>query len=162
MKKIKWTIFLISAALMFITAHFAVFSAAEITTEGSHAVSIDYNAEVSYKVTIPASVIFSKEETTAERALQASDVVLNEGEHLNIYVESMNGFKMVNESGFIEYDMKVNGQKMSGQESIKILSVAAGEKSGWAVLNFSTNLSNENIRFAGNYSDTLTFTVSVT
>lgn len=139
--------------------------AEEITsgdTESSGSISVSYNANVNYKVTIPASVTFTDSEKTVERALMASDVLLNKGGKLGISVSSLNGFKMVNDSGYIEYGMKVNGHDIDTQEDIVILTVLAGETSGWATLDFETTLSGEHAEYAGNYSDTLTFTVQVT
>ncbi len=139
--------------------------AEEITsgdTEGSGSISVSYNANVNYKVTIPASVTFTDSEKIVERALMASDVLLNKGGKLGISVSSLNGFRMVNDSGYIEYGMKVNGHDINAGEDIVILTVLAGETSGWATLDFETALSGEHAEYAGSYSDTLTFTVQVT
>lgn len=127
--------------------------------EGS--VSVNYNGSFSYTVTIPASVTFTKDETEIERSLSASDVVLDEGMKLNVLVDSRNGFKMVNSKGYIEYKMSVNGHDYPASGGVPLLTVEAGNKSGWAILTFSTEFSGEFTGYTGNYSDTLTFTVQV-
>ena len=124
-------------------------------------ISADHYVDVSYTVTIPAGVTFTDSEKVVERPLQASGVFLNEGEKLNVYVSSQNGFRMVNNSGYIDYYMKVNaGEPISG-DNVKVMTVTAGDNSGWALQEFGTALSDEHQAYAGIYSDTLTFTVAV-
>ena len=144
----------------------AAFSADETiidnySADKSGSISVDYDLDVSYTVTIPANVTFTDTEKTADRALEAKNVVLNEGGHLDVNVTSLNNFQMVNDSGYIDYNMQVNGSDISRENGVTILTVKAGETSGWAVLTFSTNLSGEHSGYAGKYSDILTFTVQV-
>lgn len=127
----------------------------------SSSISVGHYVDASYTVTIPASVTFTDSEKVVERSLQASDVFLNEGAKLNVYVSSLNGFKMTNNEGYIEYYMMVNGHDIPQDSEVAILTVTAGDNSGWAVLRFGTELSDEHKAYAGNYSDTLTFTVKV-
>lgn len=152
----------ITALLTF--ALLGLFAGAEVLEPPADggSVSVNYNGSFSYTVTIPASVTFTKDETSIERSLSASDVVLDEGTELHVMVESANGFKMVNRDGYIDYKMTVNGHDYSASDAMPLLTVAAGEKSGWAILAFSTEFTGERTGYTGNYSDTLTFTVEVT
>ena len=129
--------------------------------ENSGNITVGYNAEVTYTVTIPASVTFSDTEKEIERSLQVSDVVLNEGSVLNVNISSLNHFTMVRNEGYIDYDLLVNYHEIPKDDQYTILTVAAGESSGWAILNFATDLQKEHAQYAGNYTDTLTFTVSI-
>ena len=135
----------------------------ENNSEKTGTVSIGYNVEPSYTVTIPANVVFTNTDSgkTAERPLQANDVLLESGQQLNIYVESLNGFKMVNHSGYIEYSMMANAAEITGTDKVKILTVMPGDKSGWVLLNFETKFVGDFSGYAGEYSDTLTFTVEM-
>ena len=131
----------------------------ENDSESSGSVSVGYSVSASYEVTIPANVEFT--DTAIERPLQANNVLLEEGKHLNIYVKSQNGFRMVNNEGYIEYTLHANGSLISGTDNVKILTVSPGDKSGWVLLSFTSALSGDYSGFAGNYSDTLTFTVEM-
>lgn len=133
----------------------------QTSVNNSSTMSVEHNVDLSYKVTIPANVTFTNSEKIIERSLQASEVYLNDGDELNIYVTSLNDFKMVNKTSYIEYDMLVNSHPIPTDNSSPVLTVQAGDNSGWAVLRFNSELNSEHMGFAGNYSDTLTFTVKV-
>ena len=129
--------------------------------ESSSSLTVDYNAGVTYTVTIPASVTFSDTEKEVERALQVSNVVLNAGSVLNVNLTSLNQFKMKCGEGYIEYGLKINHNEAPEGHNYTVLTVPAGENTGWAILNFSTDLQKEHALYAGNYTDTLTFTVVI-
>ncbi len=129
--------------------------------ESSSSLTVDYNAGVTYTVTIPASVTFSDTEKEVERALQVSNVVLNAGSVLNVNLTSLNQFKMMCGEGYIEYGLKINHNEAPEGNNYTVLTVPAGENTGWAILNFSTDLQKEHALYAGNYTDTLTFTVVI-
>ena len=127
----------------------------------SGSVNIDYYADVSYEVTIPASVTFTDTDTTIERGLQVRNVMLNEGTSLNINVTSRNDFKMIYKDGSIDYSLIINKHARPEKNNFNILTVAAGERSGIATLDFVSDLAKAEAKFAGKYTDTLTFTVSI-
>ncbi len=129
--------------------------------ENSGNITVNYNAGVTYTVTIPASVTFSDTEKEVERSLQVSNVVLNEGSTLNVNVASLNNFKMMYGEGYIDYHLMVNYNDVLKDNNHTILSVLAGENTGWAVLKFATDLQKDHVLYTGNYTDTLTFTVSI-
>lgn len=127
--------------------------------------TVGYDAGVTYTVTIPANVTFTDTEKFVERPLLVSNVVLNEGSTLNVNISSLNDFKMIYgegyDDGYIEYNILVNYNKPPEKNTYTILTVMAGEKSGWAVLDFITNLNKEHAFYTGNYTDTLTFTITI-
>lgn len=129
--------------------------------EQSGKININYNMEVSYTVTIPASVTFTDTEKNVERSLLAKDVLLNEGSSLNVIVSSLNNFQMKNGDSYIDYSLLINQGDVLKDNDSTILTVLAGENSGWAIVNFVTDLNKENALYAGNYIDTLTFTVTI-
>ena len=127
--------------------------------------TVGYDAAVTYTVTIPANVTFTDTEKFVERPLLVSNVVLNEGSTLNVNIASLNDFKMVYgkgaDDGYIEYNILVNYNEAPKKNTYTILTVLAGEKSGWAVLDFITDLNKEHAYYTGNYTDTLTFTITI-
>lgn len=129
--------------------------------EKSGQITVDYNAEVSYTVTIPASVTFTDSEKNIERPLEVKDVMMNEGSTLSVNVASLNNFQMRCGEGYIDYKIMMNYATALEENNRNILSVNAGEKSGWAILSFVTDLKKDNAKYAGNYTDTLTFTVVI-
>lgn len=129
--------------------------------EQSGKINVDYNADVSYLVTIPASVTFTDTQTSVERGLLARDVLLKEGSSLNISITSLNDFKMKKGEAFIEYALSVNHNDALEKNNFTILTVESGEHTGWAVLEFTTELRIDDALYTGTYSDILTFTVSI-
>ena len=123
--------------------------------------NVDYNIEETYTVVFPASVTFTDAETSVERGLLVSDVLLREGSSLKVYVASLNDFKMKNGEGFIDYQLLINYVGTPEEHDYNILTVNAGEDPGWVVLYFTTELNKDNAVYAGRYTDTLTFTVSI-
>lgn len=124
-------------------------------------INVEYSMGVTYTVTIPASVTFTDAEKRVERSLQVTDVMLNEGSSLNVSIASQNDFQMKNGSSYIDYYIMYNGSTAEGHNHFKILTVSAGDSSGWVLLDFMTDLNKENAMYAGSYTDTLTFTVSI-
>lgn len=130
--------------------------------EKSGNTNVDYNLEETYTVIFPASVTFTDTEKSIDRGLQVSDVVLQEGHSINVNVASLNDFHMKNKEGSIAYQLIVNNNDDKPVENNStILTVDAGKKAGVAILTFITELDKSKAPFAGRYSDTLTFTVSV-
>ncbi len=160
----KW-FSLILAVLVILYGSFVSRAEGEILTQdspdNSGNITVDYNAAVTYTVTIPASVTFSDTETEVERSLQVSNVVLREGSALHVGVSSLNGFQMKYKEGYIEYHLMVNYNDTPKETDYTILTVPAGESAGWAILKFVTNLQKDHVIYAGDYTDTLTFTVEV-
>lgn len=155
---------IIMAAIITLGLSVSAFAESSITQDSEEKrgnTNVDYSLGVSYTVTIPASVTFTDTQKEVERGLLASNVILNEGSTLSISVSSLNGFVMRNGEGYIDYSLKVNYNAIPEENNFDVLIVYAGESSGWAVLTFTTDLNKENALYAGKYTDTLTFTVSV-
>ncbi len=136
-------------------------NAADIT-EGSGSqsgqVSVDYSLPSGYIVTIPADVAFTDSQLSVQRAVSAKNVRLSQGSTLHVYAKSKNDFKMKNADSYINYSMLVNTAEFN--ESGIVLSVLSGETSGWALLDLTAAPSGEEA-YAGDYTDTLTFTVAI-
>lgn len=161
MKKVMSIIMAAIITLGLSVSAFAESSITQDSEEKSGNTNVDYSLGVSYTVTIPASVTFTDTQKEVDRGLLASNVILNEGSTLSISVSSLNGFVMRNGEGYIDYSLKVNYNAIPEENNFDILIVYAGESSGTAILSFATDLNKENAHYAGKYTDTLTFTVSV-
>lgn len=156
--------FIVLIAMILGMPIYASASGNEITQdsdEKSGKMSIDYNGEENYTVTIPASVTFTDVEKRVERGLQVANVMLNEGSSIHITVTSQNSFKMKKNDGYIDYKLMVNYNKTPNTSTYEILTVSAGEGAGMAILTFITELDKSHALYTGNFTDTLTFTVSV-
>lgn len=129
--------------------------------QNSGEITVGYSVGVNYTLTIPASVTFSDSEKEIQRSLQVSDVILDEGSSIIVNLSSLNNFKMTYRGGEIGYSLLVNATAAPAENDFTILTVKAGEPSGWVLLDFLTNLNKNNVVYTGNYTDTLTFTVTV-
>ena len=161
----KAVIITILAAVMTAVVSVGAYAAGDVINQDSQeqngSLNVDYNMDVTYTVAIPASVTFTDAEKTVERGLQVSDVVLSEGQALHVSVSSQNGFQMKNGDGYIDYYIVVNYATPLEQNNSIVLTINAGDGSGWVIFTFITELQKDYAQFAGRYSDTLTFTVSV-
>lgn len=141
--------------------------AADITQDSANKsgeINVNYDMDTEYTVTIPASVNFTDSERTIDRPLQANDVRIEDGKALNITISSMNGFKMKhtqNSGSGIDYHLMINNATIPDGNNYNVLTVNAGEGSGRAILSFVTDLNKDNAFYTGNYTDTITFKVSV-
>ncbi len=141
--------------------------AADITqdsTNKSGEINVNYDMDTEYTVTIPASVNFTDSETTIDRPLQANGVRIDIGKALNITISSQNGFTMKhtkNSGSGIDYHLMINNAVIPDGNNYNVLTVNAGEGSGSAILSFVTELNKDNAFYTGNYTDTITFKVSV-
>ena len=163
MKKI--VTMLLAATLAFILP-FGAHAAGEVeinqgSQEKSGAISVDYTVDMSYTVTIPASVTFTDSVKSVDRPLQVSDVRLDKGQTLYVGISSQNDFQMRNNDKYIDYSLTINYATNAEENDFTLLTVKAGEPSGWVILTFSTDLQKDHAQYTGRYSDTLTFTVSI-
>lgn len=127
-------------------------------------INVNYDMDTEYTVTIPASVNFTDSERTIDRPLQANGVRIDDGKVLNITISSQNGFTMKhnkNSGSGIGYHLMVDHVTIPDGHNYNVLTVNAGEGSGMAILSFVTDLNKDNAFYAGNYTDTITFKVSV-
>ncbi len=163
MKKLLSVIISATMILMISITSFAAENSiiTQDNAEKTGRITVDYDMEESYTVTIPASISFTDTERTAERPLEVDNIAIKEGSSLKVNISSLNNFKMKNGEAEIEYTLRVNTHIVSNDNYQDILVVKSGEKSAWAILHFQTELLKDKAFYTGNYSDTLTFTVSV-
>ena len=160
-------LFLVSAIVLGLGAMAPVFaSETQITGDGSAtktgSMEITYGVASGYTVTIPADVDFTTGKT-ATRTIEASDVMIGYGKVLEVKVQGENyneGWFLADKeasTNTLAYTLK-SGDGTAITNNGVVLAVDAGNAGG------SNELSFELIGIpikAGEYADTLTFTVSV-
>ena len=114
-----------------------------------------------YTVTIPSSVTFDEDMTTANMTVTiGADSTLAVGESLKVLLEqSANGFQLKQSENAIAYEIKKDGSRLSAGS--EVLSWTQGEEiPGAATLNLEVTGSIDGLP-SGAYTDTLTFKATV-
>lgn len=144
-----------------LTMSFAVSAYAnEIDSDGGTGdTTVVYGVEQTFTLNIPSEVTLQKgEETTG--SISVSNVVIPYGETLTVTMSSenySNGWRLKCGSAALSYDIKADGASLTDGQAV--LTVAAGNTAGVSKeLSFAVQ-SEESV--AGEYTDTLRFTASV-
>jgi hypothetical protein len=142
------------------------FAAGDLTsTNKTKDVTVDYEVEESYTVTLPADVTVTTEGVSG--TVSASDVRIADGNTLKVTVDSENydstnsSYVLSNSGSYVKYTIN-DGSNNLGKGG-EVLAVTSGTTKGSKELTFSTT--EDNIKAAtksGQHTDTLKFTVYVT
>lgn len=132
---------------------------------GTGVTALSYNVDSNFMVTIPDNIAAGN--TGSAAVTLAANALINTGKKLTIAVNGgtnySNGYRMkTGTADYLEYTLsyKVNEEtvKTISTEGTTILTVNAGEQNAKTVtLTYETGIAT----IAGEYKDTLTFTVSV-
>ena len=119
--------------------------------------TITYTVAPSYTVTIPATVSLGETAT-----ISAEGVILNKGEQVIVRLtgtsDESNAFKITTAQGAeLTYTVKNGENTVAVGDTVLVVNADAATDSS-TTLSFSTP---ENVQFAGTYSGTVTFEVSV-
>ena len=119
--------------------------------------TITYTVAPSYTVTIPATVSLGETAT-----ISAEGVILNKGEQVIVRLtgtsDESNAFKIPTAQGAeLTYTVKNGENTVAVGDTVLVVNADAATESS-TTLSFSTP---ENVQFAGTYSGTVTFEVSV-
>ena len=118
-----------------------------------HSVTLEYIFAPTYTVTIPATVALGETAT-----IKAENVVVTKGEQVEVTLRNANGFKVKTEQG-AELGYTVKNGETTVNEGDTVLTVNPdGGKTGETTLTFITP---ETVKFAGDYTGTVTFTIAV-
>lgn len=164
MKKI---ISVLSAAAM-LTAPLTVYADTDLTAPGSAETNVKFSTSAGYIVTIPATVSLS--EVTADGAdkgkytnkgtITAKNVLLEEGEKLVVTVTSDSGFRMsTGASASYKLPYTASTAKFGAVDTTndKVAEFGSSKAVQKADVTFTTEVP----EYAGNYSDTVVFTIAV-
>lgn len=142
-------------------------SAAEVNQDSDPKTStVTFTSEIpsSYKVVIPDGEVDL--ETPSELTISAENVMIADGEVLDISVKSANNWKLVDQkegsSAALTYTLTPeNETALSGEEPVSVLSVEAGTISADVITKKMTAEVTDTPVKSGTYKDILTFMVSV-
>ena len=116
-------------------------------------VTVEYNVDPTYTVTIPATVALGETAT-----IKAENVVVAKGKQVEVTLTNANGFTVATPQGAeLGYTVK-NGETVVNEGDTVLIVNPDGGKTGETTLTFTTP---ETVKFAGDYTGTLTFTIAV-
>ena len=160
-KLLSFTITLTMALSVSLTALAADIN--QDTQDKNGTTNVNFNIDPTYTVNIPATVTLTKDSSTGnykqDAKITAKDVRLEEGK--NIKVKFISDFKLttgaVNTTYELPYTVKVedNSQVISSGDVVSTFTTNIDEQT--SILHFEAN----NPTYAGNYSDIVTFNISV-
>lgn len=145
-------------------------SATQLTSGGDSTgtATVSTNRAPAYTVTIPDNKVIESAELSGDVVLgnvEASDVVIGDTDNLTVTIKSANSFAMKCADG--EGDHSISYEVETGTNSgtaltdgATVLTVEGGSSSNTETLTIK-NINTESATCAGNYLDTLTFTVAV-
>ena len=157
-KLIAFVLALAMAAMMSVTA----FAAGTTITQGSDpktgSTAVVYSVAPTYTVTIPSEVTLGN-----SFEIKAENVVLEQGKQLEVKLTATSGtgnaFTVSNgKTGLLTYEVTVGETPVSVDDTVLTVNPTTAP-TGSATLNFSTPTNT--IVYAGDYSGTVTFTISV-
>lgn len=115
--------------------------------------TITYQVAPTYTVTIPAAVTLGESAT-----ISAENVVVEKGKQVEVILTDANDFKVTTAQGAaLPFSVKNGDTAISEGDTILAVNPTSG-KTGSASLTFSAT---EEVKFAGDYTATLVFTIAV-
>lgn len=124
-------------------------------------VELTYTKDESYTVTIPAN--FDLKEADKDQTIEAKEVYIPSGKTLKVSIKSDNyddGWYVKNGSeDKVLYTIKTGGDSIANNGAV--LKFEANDNTHQAEETLEFALDEKNVHYAGTYTDTLTFTVTV-
>ena len=157
----KLIAFVLTLAMATVTSVTA-FAAGTIITQDSDPktgnTTVEYSVNPTYTVTIPSEVTLGN-----SFEIKAENVVLEQGKQLEVALTATSGannaFAVSNgKTGVLTYEVKVGEKPVSVGDKVLTVNPSTAA-AGSATLSFSTP--KDTVKYSGNYSGTVTFTVSV-
>ena len=124
-----------------------------LVVSSSHMVTVEYNVDPTYTVTIPATVSLGETAT-----IKAENVVVTKGKQVEVALTNANDFKVATPEGAeLTYTVKNGEAEVAEGDTVLAVNPADG-KTGEITLSF---VAPTTIQYAGKYEGTVTFTVAV-
>ena len=128
-------------------------STLRLVIPSKRSITVEYNVDPTYTVTIPATVALGETAT-----IKAENVVVPKGKQVEVALTNANGFTVATPQG-AELGYTVKNGETTVNEGDAVLTVNPdGGKTGETTLTFTTP---ETVKFAGDYTGTVTFTIAV-
>ena len=128
-------------------------STLRLVVPSKHSVTVEYTVAPTYTVTIPATVALGETAT-----IKAENVVVAKGKQVEVALTNANGFTVATPQG-AELGYTVKNGETTVNEGDTVLTVNPDNgKTGETTLTFTTP---ETVKFAGDYTGTVAFTIAV-
>ena len=128
-------------------------STLRLVIPSKRSVTVEYNVDPTYTITIPATVALGETAT-----IKAENVVVDKGKQVEVALTNANGFTVATPQG-AELGYTVKNGETTVNEGDTVLTVnPEGGKTGETTLTFTTP---ETVKFAGDYTGTVAFTIAV-
>ena len=128
-------------------------STLRLVIPSKRSVTIEYNVDPTYTVTIPATVALGETAT-----IKAENVVVTKGKQVEVTLTNANGFKVKTEQGAeLGYTVTIDGDAVAENDTVLAVNPTSG-KTGETTLKF---VAPETAQFAGDYTGTIIFTIAV-
>ena len=128
-------------------------STLRLVVPSKHSVTVEYTVNPTYTVTIPATVALGETAT-----IKAENVVVAKGKQVEVALTNANGFTVATPQGAkLGYTVK-NGETTVNEGDTVLTVNPDNGKTGETTLTFTTP---ETVKFAGDYTGTVTFTIAV-
>ena len=133
--------------------------AADYDTTGDKGMDVTYSVNPGYTVTIPETVTIPATVALGETAtIKAENVVVPKGKQVEVALTNANSFTVATPQGAeLGYTVK-NGETIVNEGDTVLTVNPEGGKTGETTLTFTTP---ETVKFAGDYTGTVTFTIAV-
>ena len=128
-------------------------STLRLVVPSKRSVTVEYTVAPTYTVTIPATVALGETAT-----IKAENVVVVKGKQVEVALTNANGFTVATPQGAeLGYTVK-NGETIVNEGDTVLTVNPDNGKTGETTLTFTTP---ETVKFAGDYTGTVTFTIAV-
>ena len=128
-------------------------STLRLVIPSKRSVTVEYNVDPTYTVTIPATVALGETAT-----ISAENVVVPKGQQVEIALTDANGFTVATPQGAkLGYTVKNGETTVNEGDAVLTVNPTSG-KTGETTLKF---VAPETVKFAGDYTGTVAFTIAV-
>ena len=128
-------------------------STLRLVIPSKRSVTVEYNVDPTFTVTIPATVALGETAT-----IKAENVVVAKGKQVEVALTNANGFTVATPQGAeLGYTVK-NGETIVNEGDTVLTVNPDYGKTGETTITFTTP---ETVKFAGDYTGTVTFTIAV-
>lgn len=159
MKKLLTLLLTAALATAAATTAFADTSIEPSTTPQKGKTEVSYTVQPSYTVTIPASVTLTNTNKIGTATVKAENVTVPHGKAVKVALTNANDFKVKSTEGAeLPYTITKDRQNVTVNDVVLSVASDATGKKGEAILEFEIT---DKIVYSGEYTGTVTFTVSV-
>ena len=121
--------------------------------------NVTYTVQPSYTVTIPAKVTLDSTTKKSEATVKAENVTVPHGQAVKVALTNANSFKVTSQEGAeLTYKVTKNEQAVNVNDTVLSVASNAIDKKGETALVFEIT---DSVVYSGEYTGTVTFTVSV-